>query len=183
MNISQSRSCPSSSASHPHATVLRTPQVRQAAPLLRQPLPQVCLFQLDQGMHCGGSGGRGKDEDEANIASFLFFVFRPKCMASCFAWRSSLRFFRRPQRLQTSDCKGRVAIVTGGRVKIGYQIAIKLIRAGAHVIVTTRFPHDAIERFAAVGGAQEQSGSRLCERHLLIHSRPQCAARSAGKRL
>jgi NAD(P)-dependent dehydrogenase (short-subunit alcohol dehydrogenase family) len=36
-----------------------------------------------------------------------------------------------------------VAIVTGARVKIGYQAAIKLLRAGARVIVTTRFPHDA----------------------------------------
>src|SRR5262249_37076515 len=41
------------------------------------------------------------------------------------------------------------ALVTGGRVKIGHQTALKLLSAGARVIVTTRFPHDAARRFAA----------------------------------
>ena len=38
--------------------------------------------------------------------------------------------------------RGRVALLTGGRVKIGYQAGIKLLRAGAQLIVTTRFPRD-----------------------------------------
>jgi NAD(P)-dependent dehydrogenase (short-subunit alcohol dehydrogenase family) len=41
-----------------------------------------------------------------------------------------------------------VALITGARVKIGYQAAILLLRAGARVIVTTRFPHDAASRYA-----------------------------------
>ena len=52
------------------------------------------------------------------------------------------------RRFQTADLSGRVALVTGARVKIGYQAAIKLLRAGARVIVTTRFPHDARGRYA-----------------------------------
>jgi NAD(P)-dependent dehydrogenase (short-subunit alcohol dehydrogenase family) len=52
------------------------------------------------------------------------------------------------KRTQTADLSGRTAIVTGGRVKIGYQAAILLLRAGARVLVTTRFPHDAARRFA-----------------------------------
>ncbi|HEX8112550.1 MAG TPA: SDR family NAD(P)-dependent oxidoreductase, partial [Kofleriaceae bacterium] len=52
------------------------------------------------------------------------------------------------KRQQTADLRGRVALVTGGRVKIGYQAAIKLLRAGAEVIVATRFPRDAARRFA-----------------------------------
>ncbi|MEQ9497535.1 MAG: SDR family oxidoreductase [Deltaproteobacteria bacterium] len=52
------------------------------------------------------------------------------------------------KRTQTADLSGRTALVTGGRVKIGYQAAIKLLRAGARVVVTTRFPCDAAERFA-----------------------------------
>ncbi|APR87225.1 L-fuco-beta-pyranose dehydrogenase [Minicystis rosea] len=52
------------------------------------------------------------------------------------------------KRNQTADLSGRVAIVTGARVKIGYQAAILLLRAGARVIVTTRFPHDAAARYA-----------------------------------
>lgn len=51
------------------------------------------------------------------------------------------------KRIQTADLRGRTALVTGGRIKIGYQCVIKLLRAGAHVIVTTRFPRDSASRF------------------------------------
>lgn len=52
------------------------------------------------------------------------------------------------KRNQTADLRGRVALLTGARVKIGYHAAIKLLRAGAHVIVSTRFPRDAAMRYA-----------------------------------
>ena len=52
------------------------------------------------------------------------------------------------KRFQTADLRGRVALVTGARVKIGYQAALKLLRAGARVVATTRFPHDAARRYA-----------------------------------
>ena len=58
------------------------------------------------------------------------------------------------KRDQTADLSGRYALLTGGRVKIGFQAALKLLRAGAHVIVTTRFPRDASARFLA----EEDSG-------------------------
>jgi NAD(P)-dependent dehydrogenase (short-subunit alcohol dehydrogenase family) len=38
--------------------------------------------------------------------------------------------------------------LTGGRVKIGYQAGLKLLRAGAQLIVTTRFPRDSAQRYA-----------------------------------
>ena len=53
------------------------------------------------------------------------------------------------KRTETADLRGRVALLTGGRVKIGYQAGIKLLRAGAHLIVTTRFPRDSAARYAA----------------------------------
>lgn len=59
------------------------------------------------------------------------------------------------KRDQTADLRGRVALITGGRVKIGYQAAIKLLRAGAEVIVATRFPRDAARRFAREADAAE----------------------------
>src|SRR6185503_6295589 len=36
----------------------------------------------------------------------------------------------------------------GGRVKIGYQAGLKLLRSGAELIVTTRFPRDGAARYA-----------------------------------
>ncbi|MES1180897.1 MAG: SDR family NAD(P)-dependent oxidoreductase, partial [Verrucomicrobiota bacterium] len=62
----------------------------------------------------------------------------PKC--------AELNFFKRTE---TADLRGRVALLTGGRVKIGYQAGIKLLRAGAHLVVTTRFPRDSAMRYAA----------------------------------
>jgi NAD(P)-dependent dehydrogenase (short-subunit alcohol dehydrogenase family) len=51
-----------------------------------------------------------------------------------------LNYFKRTQ---TCDLSGKVALVTGGRIKIGYQIVLILLRNGAHTVVTTRFPKDA----------------------------------------
>jgi NAD(P)-dependent dehydrogenase (short-subunit alcohol dehydrogenase family) len=52
------------------------------------------------------------------------------------------------KRSELADLRGRVALVTGGRVKIGYQAGLKLLRSGAEVIVTTRFPRDGAARYA-----------------------------------
>ncbi len=52
------------------------------------------------------------------------------------------------KRTETADLSGRVALLTGGRVKIGYQAGLKLLRAGCALIVTTRFPRDSAQRYA-----------------------------------
>ena len=52
------------------------------------------------------------------------------------------------KRTELADLTGRVALLTGGRVKIGYQAGLKLLRCGAHLIVTTRFPRDSAIRYA-----------------------------------
>jgi NAD(P)-dependent dehydrogenase (short-subunit alcohol dehydrogenase family) len=52
------------------------------------------------------------------------------------------------KRTELADLRGRVALLTGGRVKIGYQAGLKLLRCGAKLIVTTRFPHDSAQRYA-----------------------------------
>jgi NAD(P)-dependent dehydrogenase (short-subunit alcohol dehydrogenase family) len=57
--------------------------------------------------------------------------------------------FNFAKRTELADLTGRVALLTGGRVKIGYQAGLKLLRCGAHVIVTTRFPRDSAARYAA----------------------------------
>jgi NAD(P)-dependent dehydrogenase (short-subunit alcohol dehydrogenase family) len=56
--------------------------------------------------------------------------------------------FNYSRREQTANLAGRVALVTGARVKIGYQAALKLLRAGAQVVALTRFPVDAAHRYA-----------------------------------
>ena len=56
--------------------------------------------------------------------------------------------FNYAKREQSADLSGQFALITGARVKIGYQASLKLLRAGAHVIVTTRFPVDAADRYS-----------------------------------
>jgi NAD(P)-dependent dehydrogenase (short-subunit alcohol dehydrogenase family) len=57
--------------------------------------------------------------------------------------------FNFTKRSELADLSGRVALITGGRVKIGYQASLKLLRSGATVLVTTRFPRDSARRYAA----------------------------------
>lgn len=52
------------------------------------------------------------------------------------------------KRFQTSDLTGQVVLITGSRLKIGYQSTLMLLRAGAKVIATTRFPIDSALRFS-----------------------------------
>lgn len=52
------------------------------------------------------------------------------------------------KRFQTADLAGTTALITGSRLKIGYQASLMLLRAGARVIATTRFPIDSSLRFS-----------------------------------
>jgi NAD(P)-dependent dehydrogenase (short-subunit alcohol dehydrogenase family)/Asp-tRNA(Asn)/Glu-tRNA(Gln) amidotransferase C subunit len=55
--------------------------------------------------------------------------------------------FNYAKRFQTADLTDQVAIVTGSRLKIGYHITLILLRSGATVVATTRFPVDSAIRF------------------------------------
>ncbi|MBB3227245.1 NAD(P)-dependent dehydrogenase (short-subunit alcohol dehydrogenase family) [Luteibacter sp. Sphag1AF] len=68
---------------------------------------------------------------------FFYDQLCPECAA-----------FNYIKRTENADLTGRVALLTGGRVKIGYQAGLKLLRAGAELIVTTRFPRDSAARYA-----------------------------------
>ncbi|THV42166.1 SDR family NAD(P)-dependent oxidoreductase [Glycomyces buryatensis] len=59
------------------------------------------------------------------------------------------------RRTAGTDLGGRRVLLTGGRVKIGYELALMLLRDGADLTVTTRFPADALRRFAAAPGHDE----------------------------
>jgi NAD(P)-dependent dehydrogenase (short-subunit alcohol dehydrogenase family) len=56
--------------------------------------------------------------------------------------------FNYAKRFQTADVKGQIAVITGSRLKIGYHITLMLLRGGATVIATTRFPVDSALRFS-----------------------------------
>ncbi|MCB0468280.1 MAG: SDR family oxidoreductase, partial [Aequorivita sp.] len=71
--------------------------------------------------------------------------------------------FNYAKRFQTADLTGQVAVMTGSRLKIGYHISLMLLRAGATVVATTRFPADSAYRFA-----QEEDFHQWADR-LKIH--------------
>ncbi|MCG6492961.1 SDR family NAD(P)-dependent oxidoreductase [Kitasatospora sp. A2-31] len=59
------------------------------------------------------------------------------------------------RRALATDLRGRRALLTGGRVKIGYQLALMMLRDGAELLVTSRFPHDTVRRFRAAPGSAD----------------------------
>jgi NAD(P)-dependent dehydrogenase (short-subunit alcohol dehydrogenase family) len=59
---------------------------------------------------------------------------------------AALNWSKRDERV---DLTGRRALLTGGRAKIGMYIALRLLRDGCFLTITTRFPHDAVRRFTA----------------------------------
>ena len=78
---------------------------------------------------------------------FFYHLLCPKCAA-----------FNYQMRDLRADLTGRTALVTGGRVKIGHQTVLRLLRDGAKVIVTTRFPHAAARRFHAEADSARVGG-------------------------
>jgi NAD(P)-dependent dehydrogenase (short-subunit alcohol dehydrogenase family) len=56
--------------------------------------------------------------------------------------------FNYEKRFQTVSLQGQIALITGSRLKIGYHATLKMLRSGATVIATTRFPVDSATRFA-----------------------------------
>jgi len=68
--------------------------------------------------------------------------------------------FNYAKRFQTASLEGQVGLITGARLKIGYQASLMMLRAGARVIATTRFPVDAALRYSREDDFQKW-GDRL----------------------
>ncbi|MFZ1881056.1 MAG: SDR family oxidoreductase [Gaiellaceae bacterium] len=92
----------------------------------------------------GGAFREVDEEQHCYVCKQLYVEIHPFYDQMCPACAE----FNFGKRTETADLSGRVALLTGGRVKIGYQAGIKLLRAGAQLIVTTRFPRDAASRYA-----------------------------------
>jgi NAD(P)-dependent dehydrogenase (short-subunit alcohol dehydrogenase family) len=74
---------------------------------------------------------------EYSLLHFFYHKLCPHCAR-----------FNYTQRQIEPDFKDYQVIITGGRVKIGYSTALKFLRAGAKVLVSTRFPGLALEQFS-----------------------------------
>ncbi|KAK1726446.1 uncharacterized protein BDZ83DRAFT_574550 [Colletotrichum acutatum] len=48
---------------------------------------------------------------------------------------------------ENMSLKDKTAVVTGGRVNLGFHTALRLLRCGAAVIVSSRYPEDALSRY------------------------------------
>ncbi|WP_460747795.1 SDR family NAD(P)-dependent oxidoreductase [Nocardiopsis oceani] len=106
----------------------------------------------------GAGEGAGDGERGAQLAGVL------RKARSCYVCKTKYRevdafyhqlcpecaAFNWQRREARTDLTGRRALLTGGRAKIGMYIALRLLRDGAHTTVTTRFPNDAVRRFAAM---------------------------------
>jgi NAD(P)-dependent dehydrogenase (short-subunit alcohol dehydrogenase family) len=96
------------------------PDLAQAVAHLHRPIPCYVCKQLFSRLH------------------FFYHLLCPGC--------AEMNFKKRQQR---TDLSGRSVLLTGGRVKIGYQLGLRLLRDGARVILTTRFPADCAARYGA----------------------------------
>ena len=72
-----------------------------------------------------------------SLIHYFYHSMCPDCASFNFAKRSN-----------SADLRGKFALVTGGRTKIGLQIVLSLVRDGCTVFTTTRFPIDALRRFS-----------------------------------
>ncbi|KAH7066805.1 dehydrogenase [Paraphoma chrysanthemicola] len=70
---------------------------------------------------------------------------QPSLCIPCNAFNHSSSSLSTPSKLSISPTF--VALVTGARVNLGYHTALRLLRCGARVIATTRYPRDAIARY------------------------------------
>lgn len=76
----------------------------------------------------------------------------PSLCDSCGAFNLSSSEMSLPQKLRL---EGKVALVTGGRINLGYHTALRLLRCGASVIVSSRYPRDAAMRYSQEGDFRE----------------------------
>ncbi|WP_309116426.1 SDR family NAD(P)-dependent oxidoreductase [Saccharothrix sp.] len=108
--------------------------------LLKEPEPGTVVGTLQRARSCYTCKNRYTEVDA------FYHQLCPPCAA-----------LNRGRRDARADLTGKRALLTGGRAKIGMYIALRLLRDGAHTTITTRFPHDAVRRFASM----EDSGDWL----------------------
>lgn len=113
-------------------TAMHRAQIASRGPAIAEaPAGQAPPLALHKSFGCYACGARYRALDA------LYHRLCPDCASHARAMREG-----------TADLAGRVAVLTGARVRVGYQTALKLLRAGATVVATSRFPREAARRFA-----------------------------------
>jgi NAD(P)-dependent dehydrogenase (short-subunit alcohol dehydrogenase family) len=116
---------------------------------------EAAVFSAPRQISCDGpdSESAAQDEDAADrlesprncyVCKAEFTQLHRFYDAMC----SECAKFNYQKRFQTASLANQVALITGSRLKIGYQATLMMLRAGARVIATTRFPRDSALRFA-----------------------------------
>lgn len=105
--------------------------------------------EIDDKSHMGAKRKKQKVTDRMTYSCYICKVrasdeemhkfYRSMC-EPC----GDLNFFRRDFK---KDMTGKIAIITGGRIKIGFETALRLLRNGSTVVVTTRFVDDSLQRY------------------------------------
>ncbi|KAJ5467254.1 hypothetical protein N7475_005006 [Penicillium sp. IBT 31633x] len=81
----------------------------------------------------------------------------PSLCRQCGMFNTGCSQLSLPEKLNLT---GKFALITGGRINLGYSTALRLLRCGANVIVSSRYPADAAARYANEADFQ-QWGTRL----------------------
>ncbi|MFC9887394.1 SDR family NAD(P)-dependent oxidoreductase [Streptomyces pilosus] len=124
------------------ATATGSPHRREDAPLVAPGRPGV----FHRARHCYVCKSAYRQVDA------FYHRLCPDCAAD-----------NRARRARGTDLTGRRALLTGGRVKIGFQLALMMLRDGVELTVTSRFPHDTARRFRA----EPDSATWLDRLHIL----------------
>ena len=105
----------------------------------------------------------------------------PSMCKPCGAFNHSSSLISTPPKLALPQTF--TALVTGARVNLGYHTALRLLRCGARVIATTRYPQDAIARYVEEAdsfrwedGLKVVGADFRCAKdaHDLVHETKQC---------
>jgi NAD(P)-dependent dehydrogenase (short-subunit alcohol dehydrogenase family) len=157
---------------HPDAVRIRraTARIYKSVKLARRAAKRDMIAAADGAVTAAtatGAPGRIDDETQglplasAAVGDIAGTLLRPRACYTCKNRYHVVDAFyhqlcppcaarNRSRRDARTDLTGRRALLTGGRAKIGMYIALRLLRDGAHTTITTRFPNDAVRRFAAM---------------------------------
>lgn len=104
------------------------------------------------------------------ICRFIFTQPHPVLPSMCIPCGdfnlAGSRFTGSPAILEPTRRK--IALVTGGRVNLGFHLALRLLRIGCYVIVTTRYPRDALTRYQEFFESQGREYARTMGRLAIV---------------